>query len=65
MTELKELGTMFLKNRVWVWPDNPISDDGNAGTFERPYKTYEHARILAEQGHIIIVIPPKKEIFQW
>ena len=64
MTELKELGTIFLSKRVWVWPDHPNADDANTGDFERPYKTYEHARILAEQGDIIIVIPATKRSFK-
>jgi len=60
MSELKELATIAIRKRFWVWPDNTIADDCNAGTFERPFKSYEQAIAWAEEDDIIIVVPPRK-----
>lgn len=64
MTEIKELATIALNNRIWVWPDHEKADDANAGTFDRPLKTYDVAKSRAEREDIIIVVPAVKELFR-
>ena len=56
MSEMKELGTIFVHNRIWVDLKGPDGNDGNAGTFERPLRTYEVARSRAASDDIIIVV---------
>ena len=60
MTEIKELATIALRQRIWVWPDHELASDANQGTFERPFKTYGTAVAWAENDDIIIVVPSMK-----
>ena len=61
MSEVKELATIALRKRIWVWPDNLESDDANAGTFDKPLMSFQCAKWRAEQDDIIIIIPPHKQ----
>lgn len=56
MSEIKELGTIFVHNRIWVDKDHPEATDANAGTFERPLRSYETAYRRADPGDLIIVV---------
>jgi len=61
MSEIKELATIALNKRIWVWPDHEEAHDGNAGTFDRPLMTVTCAKWRAVQDDIIIIIPPHKQ----
>ena len=57
MSEIKEFKTIITHKRIWVDKDHPESTDANAGTFERPLRTYGmayHGR--ADPGDLIIVV---------
>ena len=64
MSELKELATIALRKRFWVWPEHEKAADCNQGTFDRPFMTYSTAKAWAELDDIIIVVPPKKELYR-
>ena len=49
-SELKELGEILIRDRVWVWPDNLDSSDANIGSFKRPLRTLESGKGLTRYG---------------
>jgi len=57
-SELKELGEILIRDRVWVWPDNLDSSDANIGSFKRPLRTLESGKARASRGMALIYIVP-------